>query len=505
MRVEYAGTEKKSSSTLKNNVSSAHETKDSRITRRNKEVYGIAYVFVLVFLGMAVYFVWFLIVRGEQVQDNTYNPRVAKRSERVVRGDIYSSDGVLLAYTRTAQDGTEERVYPYSNEYAHVVGYVMNGGLGAERSYQYELLSSHMGIESMIRWELLGEKEQGDSLYLTIDSGLQSLAYELLGELKGAIVAVEPSTGRILAMVSKPDYDPNTLEENWGKIVADEAEESPLLNRVTMGMYPPGSTFKILTSLEYYRENEAFQDDIMYECDGIYVTAYGNIRCSELAAHGEMRLSNGLAMSCNGIFAQIGSEMNVTQFVSLCDDFMFGKKLTEELDVSASRIALNSESSEWIRMQTAIGQGETLMTPLHQAMIAATIANDGVMMTPMLADRVENKQNLPVTQYEQDVLATPITAGEAQWLTDMMVNVVENGTGYKAASENYSVAGKTGSAQFENSERTHAIFVGFAPADNPRIALCVLLEGGGSGGNVAAPIASELFEYYIEGSGDIRE
>lgn len=482
---------------MKDDVSLQNETGDSLITRRNKEIYGIAYLFVLVFLGMTVYLIWFIAFRGDEIQNNKYNARVSEMASSTVRGTIYSEDGSVLAYTDVDSEGNETRVYPYANAFSHVVGYIINGGLGVESNYSYYLLSAHLGVASKLNADFSGVKEQGDNLYLTLDSNLQQVAYNALGDYNGAVVAIEPSTGKILCMVSKPDFDPNTLAENWAEITDEESGNSSLYNRATLGLYPPGSTFKVLTTLEYYRENPDFNDDIMYECDGTYETEFGEIHCSELEAHGSMRLSNGLAMSCNGIFAMIGRGLDTSSFVETCNSFLFNTAITDRLDVNISSFSLTADSSEWDKMQTAIGQGETLVTPLHEALIAATIANDGVMMEPYVVDRVENANGVLVEQFEPEELATPLTEQESAWLTAMMENVVNNGTAYKAGSDSYAVAGKTGSAQYENSANTHAVFMGFAPADDPKIAICVYVEQGGSGGNVAAPIAKQVFDAYM--------
>ena len=175
-----------------------------------------------------------------------------------------SSDGEVLAQTNVSEDGTEERSYPYNNVFAHVVGYDSNGKSGLESEANFQLLSSHEFFVNQIRNEFMGTKNTGDTVVSTLNADLQTTAYNSLGDRRGAVVALEPSTGKILALVSKPDFDPNTISENWDTLVNDETNSS-LLNRATMGQYPPGSTFKVVTALDYFRTRGSF-NGFSFDC-----------------------------------------------------------------------------------------------------------------------------------------------------------------------------------------------------------------------------------------------
>lgn len=235
--------------------------------RGNRQVIAVAYCVVLVFLAMIGYLVRFMVQDSSEVINNPANKRQELLAKRVVRGDIVSSDGKVLATTETDKNGKETRVYPYKNEFCHVVGRVWNSKTGIEREQSFPLLTSHVNPFKQLSNQLQGQKNQGDKVITTLDARLQQIAYEALGNQKGAVVAIEPSTGKILAMVSKPDYDPNTVQQQWDTLVEDPEGNSALLNRATQGLYPPGSTFKILTALEYMRENPSYSK-YQYNCQG---------------------------------------------------------------------------------------------------------------------------------------------------------------------------------------------------------------------------------------------
>ena len=211
---------------------------------------AVAYCVVIVFLGMIGYLVKFMVQDSQEIINNPANKRQELLAERIVRGDIVSSDGRVLATTETDQKGNETRVYPYKNVFCHVVGRVWNSKTGIELEQSFPLLTSHVNPLKQLSNQLQGQKNQGDIVVTTLNAKLQQIAYDALGNQKGAVVAIEPSTGKILAMVSKPDYDPNTVRSEWDSLVADEGGNSALLNRATQGLYPPGSTFKILTAME---------------------------------------------------------------------------------------------------------------------------------------------------------------------------------------------------------------------------------------------------------------
>ena len=211
--------------------------------KSNKIILGIRYIGAALFLGLAGYMGYFLQVQSENVINNSYNARLDSFANRVIRGRILAADGTVLAENQVDGEGNEARVYPFGTVFDHVVGYSSNGKTGIESMANFYLLTSHVNLAEQVVNELGGTKSQGDDVYTTLDPELQQAAWAALGDRKGAVIAVEPDTGKILAMVSKPGYDPNTLSQDWDALNADEGKQSPLLNRAAQGLFPPGSTF----------------------------------------------------------------------------------------------------------------------------------------------------------------------------------------------------------------------------------------------------------------------
>ena len=235
--------------------------------KSNREILRFTYVIVFLFLCMIGYEGFFLSQKRDEIINNTYNSRLDSFADRVIRGDILSSDGQILAQTQQQEDGTELRSYPYGDLFAHVIGYSSMGKTGLEAQGNFYMLSSHINLMEQVMREFSGQKNPGDDLYTTLDLELQKTASDALGDRKGAVVVMEPDTGRILAMVSKPAYDPNQVQNQWDSLRTDS--ESRLLNRATQGVYPPGSTFKIITLLEFMREYPEEYRNFHYDCNGV--------------------------------------------------------------------------------------------------------------------------------------------------------------------------------------------------------------------------------------------
>lgn len=475
------------------------EKKEQRRAKRkaNWETYVVRYVFVGMFVCLAVYFAYFVSFGSSEVIKNPLNNRVQNMANIVVRGEIRDRNGTTIAHTETGEDGKEVRVYDYGSVFAHPVGYMSKGLTGIESLANLDLLSSHVGFIERLVNEVMERKNLGDNVYTTMDAGLQEFCYQALGGQKGAIVVNNPKTGEILAMVSTPGYDPNNLDAEWDSLTSEDNQDGNLLNRVTQGQYPPGSTFKILTALEYMREYPDTYEDFTYECDG--VMEYGDLvlACHEGHAHGTVDFKGALAQSCNGAFATMGLALDKEKWAQMCEDFGFNQELPLDLLYNESSFVVDSDSTDWDVMQSAIGQGETMESPMHNLMITSAVANDGTMMVPYIIDHTENADGEVLSKTSPTEYRTPMTAEEAAILKEDMISVVAEGSGYRAASEYAQVAGKTGSAQYNSTGGMHAWFTGFAPAEDPEIALTVIIEGGGSGGEVAAPIAGSIFNYYF--------
>ena len=466
--------------------------------KNNRSIMAITYVFLALFVGMIIHLVYFVGWESDQVINSSYNRRETVLAERVVRGKIISSDGVVLAETLTDDDGDEYRYYPYKNMFAHSVGRVNRGKTGLESSTNLKMLYSHdNGLRNA--WsELKGNKLAGDNVITTLNFELQKVAYDALGDRDGVVIAIEPDTGKILCMVSKPDYNPNTIEQNWEDLIAEDAEESALLNRATQGLYPPGSTFKVLTTLAFMRQKTKFRD-FTYTCAGTFSYMDVKIQCYNQTAHGTQSLKEAFANSCNSAFAKIGSELDWDEFYEMCETFFFNTTLPSNVAAAKSQFQLDGSGSKSLIPQTSIGQGDTLMTPMHNAMMAAMIANGGVLMKPYLVDRYESSSGSWKDKNSPELYNTMMSPDEVKVLTECMRAVVSDGSAAKGfATAKYRAAGKTGSAEYNAEKESHAWFIGFAPYDDPEIAICVLVEGGGSGGTAAVPIARKVFDAWLD-------
>lgn len=473
------------------------KNKKESMNPNNRELSIVVYIFVGLFILLMGYFVYYNIAVSPNIINSSYNKRQDLFAKKVVRGEIISSDGKVLAQTSVSKDGTETREYPYNNMYAHVIGYATKGKAGLESLVNFNLLRSNAPLLERVIKEFRGVKNTGDNVITTLDSKIQETAYDALGSHDGAIVVMEADTGKILAMVSKPDYNPNNIDQLWDSLVAAEnTQDSSLLNRATQGKYPPGSTFKILTLLEYMKENPDYKD-YTYQCTGKIALEDSVINCYHNTVHGEVDLYHSFAKSCNSSFANIGSNLNINSLAKLCDNFLFNETLPYSMVYNKSSFTLTKDAKTYDVMQTMIGQGETLVSPLHMAMITQTIANNGVMMKPYLVDHTENYDGKTVKKFTPSAYGNIITEEEAKIMQDFMQGVVNDGTASKLSGQSYTAAGKTGSAEFGNVKgQSHAWFVGFASVEDSKIVVSIIVEEAGAGSEYAVPIAKKIFDAY---------
>ena len=302
------------------------EKKEKKKKREvNKEFARVTYAFVALFLVLMAYIGYFNIVESKDIISSPYNPRLDSMADRVVRGSILDKDGNVLASTETAEDGSEYRSYPYGSLYAHVVGYDSQGKSGLESTENFELLTSNAFFLEKLRNEFQDEKNIGDTVVTTLDTSLQQAAYNALGDNKGAVVILEPTTGKILTMLSKPDFDPNTVEQDWDALNSDP--DSSLLNRALQGQYAPGSTFKIVTALEYMREHADYES-YTYTCSGSITYDGVTIPCAGGNVHGTVSLADSFAYSCNSSFCNIGLSLDISGYQDTAGDLLLDRKST---------------------------------------------------------------------------------------------------------------------------------------------------------------------------------
>ncbi len=457
----------------------------------NRRIIRVLVVVCLMFLSLVTYLLYFNMFQAETVATNPYNKRQWEDEKFVKRGNIFDRDGVLLA--ETVVDGDSRiRKYPKGNLYSHVIGYYSQtyGKSLLEMSYDKELLGQG---DITINFN---ELRSGYDLTLTIDDDLQAYAHSQIKGKQGAVVALEPSTGKVLAMVSCPDFAPDakSLEANWKDIV--EREDAVLLARATQAAYPPGSTYKIATTVGAYengRTAETFQDNGMFKKDSLEVWNYGK------QSYGTLTFKQAFEKSVNSVFCDIGYDMGGDKTKEIAERFGVNKEIKFDIPLIKSTIAYPKMYPADAAL-VSIGQGQLLMTPLHVAMMGAAVANGGKMMQPYLVDRVSTASGVNLSAAKPSVIGTVMDSACAAYLDELMRGVVSEGTGTSCRISGITVAGKTGTAENE-TDKSHAWFVGYAPAENPKIAVAVLLEyDGGSGGTNAGPIARNVMKKYLTGN-----
>ncbi len=448
---------------------------------------------------------------------------------RVQRGPILAADGrTVLARSRpTGGQLRYRRRYPHGPLYAGVTGFVspIFGATKLEATYGAELLGDIPELVPRTLADLiLGRPRRGATVVTTIVPEVQRAAATALGGLPGAVAAVDPATGDVLALVSNPSYDPNPLASHdprevrraWRRLNADPAK--PLLSRATDELFPPGSAFKIVTAaaaLEHGLGPDSTWPnprELPLPLTVETLENFGGSAC--LGGAPRITLADALRVSCNVTFGQVGLALGAEALAAQARAFGFAAR------AGAGDIPFDApfqegvfpdpdyfEGNDPLLAFSAIGQADVATNPLHMALVAAAIGNDGVMMRPRLVREVRDPQGRVIRRVLPEPYGRPISAQTAARLTAMMVAVVESGTGTAARIPGVQVAGKTGTAQHGDGQAPHAWFVAFAPAQAPRVAVAVVVLSGGSlgseatGGRVAAPIARAVIEAVLGGEG----
>lgn len=455
----------------------------------------IFWVMCICLFALICYTARLVIVERESISTNAYNLRLRYEDQNLKRGDILDRNGVVLATSIKNSEDKYIREYPKGSLMAHVTGYSSKGKTGIEANKNFEMTNLTNEFSQRIKQIATDEELKGDSVVLTLDWELQELAGDLLGTAKGAIVALEPSTGKVLALQSYPNFNPNTLNEQWTDL--NNNENSPLINRATQGLYPPGSTFKIISALTIMRNMNSWED-ARYICEGSAEYQDKIINCYKNTAHGNIGLLEAMEKSCNCYFAEMltaipkGNE----KLEKAMNDSGINLIYSFELANSRNRINLDKNSSESLLVETSIGQGETAVTPLYMASLISGIANDGIMMKPYIVEKIIDYNNENTKIFVPKKLEKIASFSEAESITEMLVAVVESGTGTQAKINGVSVAGKTGTAQ-NATENDHSWFVAFAPAENPQIAVAVIVENIDNYGS-AVPIAKQIIQKALE-------
>ena len=466
-----------------------------------KELKRIIIVLVgicILFVSLIAYLSYFQVFKAEAVKKNSYNKRLWINEEKILRGSIIDRNGKILAYSE--KDGeTYKRFYNYGNLYSHIIGYSYReyGKVGLELEYNNTLLNISESTPLYELKNMVIPNTEGNTLKLTIDHHLQEYSRELLKGKKGSIVAMNPKTGELYSMVSLPDFNPSSLKDDWNSIMEDG--DSPFLNRATSGLYTPGSVFKVISTIAALEMPEL---DKQYECkgstkiDGYTLEDYGG------TAHGKVNLEEALVKSCNSYFAEKSIGIGKDKIGEVADRFMVNREIPFDLPTKKSSFPYKENLGKTDIAAASIGQGKVLVTPLNMAIIASGIANKGEIAKPILVKEAISPEGTIIKTNSTKVISNGADIFTANEVKNMMVEVVKRGTGTNASIKGVRVAGKTGTAE-NPSGKSHAWFIGFAPAEDPKIAIAVVLEEDGTtGGKTAAPIARNIM---IEALNTIKE
>lgn len=458
----------------------------------------IALILVFSFVFLSTGLVYWQVVNADTMLDNPANRRAVFLEKRIHRGGIYDRNGVILAQTK--QIGNDKvREYPQGEMFEPLLGYatIQYGSAGLEATQAENLLG--MNDPSVLRkiQNMFELERTGDDLILTLDSVLQEVAYKALKGKAGAVVAIDPRNGDVLTLVSQPSFDGNTIEQNWDKIIGKTG--SPLLNHA-FSQFPPGSIMKVVTSAALFHGGLDTTD--LYNCQGSTVINGQTILEQNDKAHGWVNYDLALAYSCNTYFAEHGIKSGIDSFLQVASDFGFGKEIPFELYVPISSITREKSVPDTLNLNlfaaSTFGQGQVMVSPFHVALITAGVANKGKIMVPHIIDRVMDSKQNSIYESKPEVWLTPLNEHEAEKVKSGMILAVNQGTGSQGALPGIQIAAKTGSAEPGGSQSTHAWYIAFAPAEEPEIAVAVLVEHGGTGGSAAAPIARAVIEKALE-------
>jgi len=461
--------------------------------RRNMRIVGI--LMIAAFTVLCIGYALTVYTQGSQWASTSYNTRASARG--TVRGDITDRNGVVLA--TTGSDGS--RVY-HENETARralsqTVGDTQGmSGTGVEIFHSTTLMDISTSLSGRLAEIFSGASHTGKSIQLTIDAELQTYVSSIFPEgYKGAVCVYNYKTGEILTMVSKPDYDPMQILTRQDA----EVEDTAFLNRCLQGLYTPGSIFKIVTTaaaLDYDR-NVVYQG---FTCSGIWEFGSFKINCAGNTSHGQVDLRTAFAKSCNVTFGKIAYQLGPHHMLATAERFGFNENFKfGDIVVYNSRFPTDMENDADL-VWSGVGQSTVLVTPLHMAMITGAIANDGIMMEPMLVSRVYNANGTVDIEYAPAEYRRVLSSDAAGEIASYMYAAVEGGTASKAKIPGYTVCGKTGSAEISNDKtvKTNAWYVGFVYDEAHPYAIAVVIEGAGAGGSQAAPIAAKALSKAIE-------
>ncbi len=449
------------------------------------------------------------VVRSDELRTDPSNTRQLTEEYDRERGSIVVAGNEIALSTPTDDRLTYLRQYPGAELYAPVTGYysLTYGKTGLERAENDVLAGSDPRLVFRRIADLFtGRDPAGGNVELTLDPAVQKAAMDGLDGVTGAVVALDPTTGAILALASTPSFDPNQLSSHDPAAIRayrEQLSDDQLTNQGISQRYSPGSVFKVVVSAAALASGKYTPQTVIPAPDTLTLpgtsTTMENFNGESCSPTGEQPLIEALTISCNTAFAQLGIDLGEQRVRDMAEAFgIDGTSFEMPLRVAPS--TLGDIENDAQLGTSSIGQQDVQLTPMQAAMIAAAVANKGTLMKPYMVAQVQAPDLTVIDKTDPEEMSTPVSADVAAQLTEMMTSVVNNGTGRRARIDGVQVAGKTGTA--ENSANDHTWFIGFAPADDPKIAVAVFVRNGGrTGGDISAPIAKTVIQAYLDGQG----
>lgn len=465
----------------------------------SRSIRNVLVVFLFLFVALISYFSYFVLVEGPKVVNRPTNKRLWVKRNEVLRGTIFDRNMKPLTKSEKIDQVSQKREYLGGELFAHVLGYVnpTYGITGLENKYDNELMyDDSVSYFDMLLKKKTNDNKVGHGLKVTVDYDIQKAAYDALGNYKGAVVVLNPKTGEILAMVSKPSFDPNNLENIWKSINDKNNKDRPLLNRAVSGLYPPGSSFKMITCISSLENIQGVTNTTFNDNGKLYFNSKYSLSNFGGEVLGNLNLKQAFAESSNVVFGGLAVKLGNDKLKATAEKFYFNKDIPADgIVIDDSKFPTIPKTEQGSIAQSGIGQASVLASPMEMAIVASTIANDGVMMEPRLvSDILSNDGSKQIKSVSSKAVANIISKDTAKTLKDYMREVVVSGTGRAAAVSGINVCGKTGTADHAESSTPHSWFVGFAPYEDPQIAFAVIAEDGGQGGVTAAKVASTVIK-----------
>ena len=474
----------------------------------NKQIRRVAFVTMIMFAMLLANGTYMMIFRQTSLAAEPQNRRVRDAEFAQNRGDILAAGKTVIAKTEPSKDRFKfQRVYPNGPVYAPVTGFYSydHSRTALESSYNSQLAGTDdaLFVRRLVD-RVTNKTPEGASVQTTIVPKIQEAAAEALGDQKGAVLALDPTTGAVLAMVTSPSYDPNEIASHdidaankaYNRLAADP--DRPLANRAAREIYPPGSTFKLVTAAAALADGKKPESVVdapnRLRLPGTNTFLPNSTNCGGT----RVTITQALKVSCNTAFAKLGLEVGEDKLRAQAQAFGFDRRHLADVGGVASQFP--DEMNQAQLALSAIGQYDVAASPLQMAMVTAGIANDGVLMDPYLVSMVQTSDLKAIQTHKPEVLSTPMTPGDAKALQAMMGIVVSQGTGTNARLPGVEVGGKTGTAQSDLARKPYAWFTSFAPLDDPKIAVAVIVEDADiprtdiGGGRVAAPIARAVMQ-----------